>query len=247
MKVLLLMAGDSSLFHEAGYRYPKNLVEVGGLPVVQRVVESVLPLLARNEDLICMVREDEDRRYHTGNVVRLIAPGAVVVPVHGETQGSACTALLAIEQVDPDDSVLVVNGDVLMLCDVPSIVESFEDRDLDGGIIVFDGVHPRWSYVKTDDAGLVIEAAEKRPISRWATVGVYYFKRAADFIGGAMDMIRKDAQVDGKFYICPIYNELILRQLRSGVSSVERSDWFSLATPQGVQLLEKSLHSKGGG
>ena len=53
---------------------------------------------------------------------------------------------------------------------------------MDGGVIVFDSVHPRWSFVRVDKAGFVIETAEKRPISRLATAGFYYFRRGADFV-----------------------------------------------------------------
>ena len=41
MNVLVLMAGSGDAFRDAGYLYPKNLVEIDGLPLVQRVVDSV--------------------------------------------------------------------------------------------------------------------------------------------------------------------------------------------------------------
>lgn len=50
----------------------------------------------------------------------------------------------------------------------------------------------------------MVEAAAQRPISREATAGVYWFRRGGDFLDGAMAMIRKDAAVDGRFYVCPV-------------------------------------------
>ncbi len=40
MNVLILMAGGDDAFREAGYAYPKNLIEINGQPLVARVVRS---------------------------------------------------------------------------------------------------------------------------------------------------------------------------------------------------------------
>jgi dTDP-glucose pyrophosphorylase len=106
---------------------------------------------------------------------------------------------------------------------------------------VFDSVHPRWSYVRLDEHGYVIEAAEKRPISRYATAGVYYFRQGKAFVQAAMEMIKKDANTGGVFYICPTFNELILEQAKIGVYKISRDVYFSIATPEGVQVYEEYL------
>jgi dTDP-glucose pyrophosphorylase len=243
MNILLLMAGGSEAFVEAGYLYPKNLVEVDGLPLAQRVIDRVLGLRRFGSKFVCLVQTEEDRQYHTADVVRLLVPDADVVAVPAPTAGAACTALLAIEHIGGDEPLLIVNGDQIIAADLKTIVHEFARRELDGGIVVFEAVHPRWSYVKCDEEGLVVEAAEKRPISNLATAGVYYFARGSDFVSAAMQMITKDAQVGGRFYVCPAYNELILKQSRVGVSKIQREEYFSLANPQGVHAYEEYLRS----
>ncbi len=64
-------------------------------------------------------------------------------------------------------------------------------------MVIFPDVHPRWSFVKCDADGNVIEAAEKRPISNLATEGFYYFGSGAAFVEAAEAMILKDASVNG--------------------------------------------------
>jgi hypothetical protein len=253
VNLLVLMAGDDTAFQEAGYLYPKNLVEIDALPLAQRVIDSLGPLRgadagsgAAGGRLICCVNEDEDRQYHTGSVIDLVSPGAAVVRVHAKTGGAACTALLAIEHIAADEPLCVINGDQVLEADLSEALAGFERRGLDGGIIVFPAVHPRWSYVRTDAAGQVVEAAEKRPISNQATAGIYYFARGADFVSGAMSMIGKDAHTNGRFYVCPVYNELILRQLRIGTFAVPREAYFSLSDPQGVRSYEDHLRVEAG-
>jgi dTDP-glucose pyrophosphorylase len=247
MNVLVLMAGGDSSFQDAGFLYPKNLVEIDGLPLVQRVIESLGPLQDPvAAQLACCVNEEEDRQHHTASVIRLVAPGAAVIRAQAKTGGAACTALLAAETIQTDEPLLIVNGDQIIHADLAAAVLDFERRKLDGGIVVFPAVHPRWSYVRTDAQGRVVEAAEKRPISKQATAGVYYFARGADFVSGAMSMIKKDAHTGGRFYVCPVYNELVLRQLVIGTFAIDREAYFSLSDPQGVRAYEDQLRAEAG-
>jgi CTP:molybdopterin cytidylyltransferase MocA len=241
MRLVVLMAGDSGVFEVAGNKYPKNLVEIDGEPLVQRVVDGLRPLIEQASHAVFLVREEENRRNHTDDVIRLLVPEAEVVGVPVLESGAACTALHAISRIDRDEPLLIFNGDQVLEADLPAIVAGFEADALDGGVITFDAVHPRWSYVRTGEDGLVREAAEKRPISRLATAGTYWFRRGADFLDGAMAMIRKDASVDGAFYVCPVYNELILRGLRVGTHHIDRGRYFSLASLHGVDTYEEHL------
>jgi dTDP-glucose pyrophosphorylase len=243
MNVLVLMAGKDDAFREAGYQYPKNLIEIDGLPLIERVLGGLSSLLAEGARLVVCVRGEENRRHHTATVVRLLVPAAEVVEIQGPTAGAACTALLAVDHIDNDEPLLIVNGDQILNADVGAIIRGFRDRRLDGGIIVFEAVHPRWSYVRLGAGGYVVEAAEKRPISNLATAGAYYFARGRDFVRSATESIKKDAHVNGVFYVCPTYNEMILTQARVGVHSIARDAYISLATPDGVRAYEARLQT----
>lgn len=94
--------------------------------------------------------------------------------------------------------------------------------EVDGGMLTFEANHPKWSYARTDENGLVIEVAEKKLISHTATVGIYYWSRGRDFVVDAESMIQKDIRVNGEFYVCPVYQEGIERGARYKVFPVER-------------------------
>jgi dTDP-glucose pyrophosphorylase len=238
VKTLLLAAGGSQAFVEAGYHYPKNLVELAGAPLLSHVVAG-LGEFGRDGRLVAVLRRDEALRHHTPRVLSLIEPTATSVEV-GETSGAACSALLAAGHILPDEPLLVVNGDQVITADLSAVVAGFVERDLDVGVVVFRAVHPRWSYVRLE-GDRVIEAAEKNPISDLATAGCYWFRRGRDFVTAAMDMMRKDAHVDGRFFVCPALNELVLRGAEIGVTEIARSDYFSLHEPAGVLALERHL------
>ena len=245
MNIIVLMAGSSDVLREAGYAFPKPLVEIAGRPVVQHVIERLLPLLQERDRLIVLVRHDENVKYHIGAVVKLLAPGSRVIEVRGTTSGAACTALLAVDCLAPEEPLIVVNGDQIIDADLCPVVRGFKAQELHGGIVVFNDVHPRWSFVKCDSTGMVIEAAEKRPISNIATAGFYYFRVADDFVRSAEVMILKNAEVGGNFYVCPCYNEMILRNQQIGTHLIGKGRYFSLANIQGIERFEMHLsHSQ---
>lgn len=239
MNILMLMAGSSQAFFEAGYVWPKMLIEVSGKPLVEHILQACASLAQPGNRFICLVRKEENRAHHLGTVIQLLMPDARILEIDQQTAGAACSALLAIEQIDTDAPLLILNGDQLIRADLQQAVADFEARGLDGGIITFRAVHPRWSYVRTDDASLVIEAAEKRPISNQATAGAYWFRKGSDFVAAAMAMIRKDAQVDGAFYVCPAYNEMVLMQKRVGTFEIAAHDYISVTSPQALRALER--------
>ena len=235
MNVVVLFSGPSASFKEAGYHFPKNLADVGGKPLVQTVLDNLASLRGLDARFICLVNREENRAFHTGSVIKLALPSASVVELEAETAGATCSALLAVTHINNELPLMIVNGDQLLRnVNLAETVSHFNKDNLDGGIVVFQDIHPRWSFVKCDKEGYVIEAAEKRPISNLATAGVYYFKRGSDFVECAGSMIKKDAHVNGRFYICPVYNELILSQKKIGISMIRKEDYQTLSTPSDV-------------
>jgi dTDP-glucose pyrophosphorylase len=83
------------------------------------------------------------------------------------------------------------------------------ETDADGGIVTFKATHPKWSFAKIDDNGIVTEVAEKNPISDLATVGFYYWKHGSDFVKYAEQMISNNVRVNNEFYVCPVFNQAI--------------------------------------
>jgi dTDP-glucose pyrophosphorylase len=243
MNLLILCAGSSQRFEAAGSAFPKNLVEIDGKPLIQHVVESWHPVIKKSAKVIVAIRETENRLHHTGTVVKLLLPDSEICECLDGVAGAACSALLSVRWIDTDEPLLIVNGDQIVADDLHAIVDKFLVNQWDGGIVTFRDVHPRWSFVRLNDLGWVVEAAEKRPISNLATAGVYYFKTGKTFVAAAKQMILKRSTSESGYYICPVYNEMILEGARIGIHEISRSLYFSLATPSGVEQYEKRLSS----
>lgn len=237
MKILIPIAGNNMI--DEKNQYIKSLYEIEKKTILQYVYES-LNYIENAEFLIVLKREDT-LRYHLDDMVRLLIPGVEVVVADRATQGAACSCLLAVDRISDEEALLIVGSDQLLNINLQEVIDDFEKRGLDGGVIVFDDIHPRWSFVRLDEDGYVVEAAEKRPISRYATTGFYYFRRGGDFIDAAEQMIKKGASVNGQYYVCPCYNEMILKQKKIGVFQISKEDYFNLNQQKGIDDYEAYL------
>ena len=239
MNVIIPMAGESKIFKEASLAYSKNFVEINHKPLFQRVFEGVSELEA--DSFIFIVNNEDAQKFHIGKSLKLLVPNCRVVVSEGTTAGAACSVLLAAEFIDNDSELVISNGDQILEMDLQGVIENFRAKNFDGGIVTFESVHPRWSFVRLDEHGLVVETSEKDPISKNATAGFYYFKHGADFVAAAKAMIMKDASVNGQYYVCPAYNELILRQKIIGCYKIPVRNYYPLTTPKEIAEYETHL------
>ena len=240
MNVVVMLAGDGGNFVKNGQKYPKLLTEINGKTMIEIVLEGLTSLTIPENNIIFMVRKYDNDRYYLGDVIRLILPESQIMSVEGETAGAALTSLLAIEYLDENESLVLVNGDQLLDYDENELVKFFVKNDADAGVFVFNSFHPRWSYVRTDEDGLVVEAAEKKPISNQATAGFYYYKKTFEYIKSAKRMILKGGDVNGLYYICPVFNEMILEQKKILTYSIDSKKYHSFMSPEKVKEFEKT-------
>ena len=237
MNALILAAGQDQVSQDDGY--PLCLAEFDSVPLIQRVANACLSLTPKK--LIVAFREEDVQKYHLDNILKLLSPIAKVLKVRAPTEGASCTALLATADIDNSDELLIVNGNELLQVDFKEIISSFHQRSLDAGVVVFPSIHPRYSYVRLDENKLVIEASEKNPISNHATAGFYWFAKGSDFILAAKNTIRKDARVNGRFYICPTFNELVLEQLRIGIYEIESHAYKPLKSGRQIEQFDSTF------
>ena len=233
LNVLIPMAGAGSRFVQAGYTFPKPLIDVNGKPMIQVVVEN----LGLDANFIFVVQKEHREKFHLENMLPLISPNCKIVEVDGITEGAACTALLAKEYIDNDAPLFFANSDQWVDWNPVQFMYDMQETEADGGIVTFKATHPKWSFARVNDYGVVTEVAEKNPISDDATVGYYYWKRGSDFVKYAEQMIEKDIRVNEEFYVCPVFNEAIEdnKEIRTHTAKA----MWGLGTPEDLEYFLK--------
>jgi beta-phosphoglucomutase-like phosphatase (HAD superfamily)/dTDP-glucose pyrophosphorylase len=226
LNVLIPMAGAGSRFAQAGYTFPKPLIEVRGKPMIQVVVEN----LNIEANYIFLVQREHYETYNLKYLLNLIAPGCKIVQVDGLTEGAACTTLLAKEHIDNDAPLVMANSDQFVEWNSNECMYAFSADSIDGGILTFKATHPKWSYAKLDENGFVSEVAEKKVISDEATVGIYYWRHGSDYVKYAEQMIAKNIRTNGEFYTCPVFNEAVGDGKKVRVKNIEKM--WGIGTPE---------------
>ncbi len=235
LNVLIPMAGAGSRFEKAGYTFPKPLIEVNNSPMIQVVVDN----LNIEANYIYVVQKSHRSKYNLDSLLNLITPNCRIVEVDGITEGAACTALLAKEFINNEDSLFFANSDQFVEWNSNDFMYKMQENQSDGGIVTFKSTHPKWSFVKMNDNGLVVEVAEKNPISDIATVGFYWWKQGKDFVKYAEQMILKNIRVSNEFYVCPVFNEAIKDNKKIMTFDVDRM--WGLGTPEDLQFYIKNF------
>ena len=226
MNVLIPMAGAGSRFADAGYTFPKPLIEVGNKPMIQVVTDN-LNIEAHH---IFIVQKEHYQKYNLETVLKLIKPNCSIVQVEGVTEGAACTTLLAKKLINNDNPLVIANSDQFVEWNANEVMYAFSTEGIDGGILTFQSTHPKWSYAKKNDSGFVSEVAEKKPISTNATVGIYYYKKGSDYVKCAEEMIEKNIRTNNEFYVCPVYNQLIEKGGKVRTKDIRKM--WGLGTPE---------------
>ncbi|MGV7234729.1 MAG: glycosyltransferase family 2 protein [Nitrosomonadaceae bacterium] len=234
INILIPMAGAGSRFSQAGYDKPKPLIDVGGVPMIQRVVENIgIP-----GKYIFLVRSEHIQDYPTlVPTLKSLAESVEIVEVAELTEGAACTALLARDLINNSTPLLTANSDQIQDWFPRDFLDFTQNVKQDGVIVTFHSDSENNSYAKLDNNGNVLETKEKVVISRVATTGVYYWHRGKDFVDAADSMIEKNIRSRDEFYMCPVYNENI--EMGQVIKVFHIDCHWPIGTPEELTIYKK--------
>lgn len=238
MNLVIPIASSSKFFNTEEYGYPKPLVEILGRPMIELVIENLTKDFQYEKIIFILRREDCDK-YHLDATLKLLCPSPIeIIKLQGETQGALCSVLLAVNLIYSDEMLVIANADQIFDGGVSTFLNQFIISEADAACVTFDSVHPRWSYVKTNTDGLVIEAAEKRPISKHAIAGFYMYKNGSNFIRFAMESIKRGLGLNENYFISPVFNEYVLAGMSVLKYKVANSEYHTFYSPQKIDEFE---------
>ena len=233
MNIIIPAAGAGTRFVNAGFTFPKPLIDVNGKPMIQVVVEN----LNIDANYIYIVQNEHYEKYNLKYLLNMITPDCTIVTIDKVTEGAACTTLLAKEYINNDDPLLIANSDQYISWNSVDFMYAMSAGNIDGGLLTFRSTHPKWSYVKLDESLYICEVAEKKVISDIATTGIYYWSKGSDYIKYSEQMIDKNIRVNNEFYIAPVYNEAIYENKK--FKNFDVDEMWGLGTPEDLQRFLK--------
>lgn len=240
LNIVVPMAGHGSRFAKAGYELPKPLIPIHGYAMIWLIINNLRPRQHHRFIFICL--QEHVDRFQVDRLLKGWAPGCEIVPVDQVTDGAACTVLLAKELINNGDDLMIANSDQWVDIDINTYLKAMDTLGADGLIMTMWADDPKWSFVRLNAEGRVVEVVEKQVISNEATVGIYNFRRGVDFVAAAEAMIKKGLRVNGEFYVAPVYNELIAQGRLVGYFNIGKvgKGMYGLGIPSDLELFLNS-------
>jgi len=134
LNIVIPMAGTGKSFAQAGYTFPKPLIDVGGKPMIQWVIENVKPNCEHRFIFICL--KDHYDKYSLREIfLNSVGENFEVVQLTKPTAGAACTVLTAVDYIDSDDDLLIVNADQYVEANIDEFISWSRSSKADGAIM----------------------------------------------------------------------------------------------------------------
>lgn len=213
LHIIMPMAGEGSRFLKEGWDTPKPLIELKGIPLFIRAINSVksdvFPL-----KYSFIVRQEHIDKYRIDEKIKSILPEASVFSVLKTTRGAVETCLMAKSALSEEDAVIVMDCDLefsskALMENIQAIV-SKPANEAEGGLLVsFESDSPKYSYAEIDENNIVKRTAEKEVISSHALCGAYFFSSARDFLRVAHKLLDDVSFSKPEFYVSLLYNYLL--------------------------------------
>ena len=235
------MAGEGTRFSKAGWTTPKPLIELRGVPLFRRAIDSVA-IEGVEMKYSFIVRQEHIDKQHIDELIKEIQPDANVFSVLKTTRGAVETCLVAESAIEDEDAVVVMDCDLEFRSkrynELVSNALSVSADEADGGALVsFESNNPRYSYALVDDEDRVLRTAEKDPISTHALCGAYFFGSGKDFKRIAHQLLEDGTHGKAEFYVSLLYNYLLDEGKVIRLATME--EYYSYGTPEELLFYSK--------
>lgn len=225
--MLITMAGKGSRFRDSGIKIPKHEIEVSDKPMFDWAMRSLESFY--DKEFIFITHSDHSAtEFLLESCDRLGISKFQQIALDEYTSGQAQTALKADELLRSQEAVAIYNIDTYI--EEGKLVP--EEISGEGFIPTFISPGKRWSFVRTNDEGHVVEVSEKKKISDIATAGFYYFDRWEHFVNAYEHSAQKVKSEYGETYVAPLYNHLIDQGLTVLPHRLDQDSIHVLGTPE---------------
>jgi len=234
--IVITMAGRGSRFYDAGYTVPKYEIMAHGRSLFDWSMLSLREFLRAPARLIFVcLAENDSGPYVRARCAALGLTDVHVLELDAVTDGQATSAWLSRHLWQPDGPLLVYNIDTFVE------PRALAPRDIrpgsDGWVPCFQVPGEHWSFVRLGADGWADDLAEKQRISDYASIGLYWFARAADFAGAYERFFANPANlVRGERYIAPLYRQLLRDGQKISIADLDPATVHVLGTPAELQV-----------
>ena len=238
LHLVMPMGGKGSRFSQYGYEYPKPLLEIQGKPFFYWAVQSVVNFIAV-EDIIFVVLQEHVTNYKIDEKIRAYYPDAIIHVIPDVLNGAVLTCLEGVKEISDTLPVLFNDCDHIFHCmEFEQYCKEGFPNAFDGALLTFWSDEDKYSYLKYDSAGNVIETVEKTVISNDAICGCYFFKNKAEFVHSAEGYL-KNCHYE-EFFVSGVYN--VMAKENKIIRGFRTDFHVAFGVPEEYEQAKKSDH-----
>jgi dTDP-glucose pyrophosphorylase len=231
VNLLIPAAGKGSRF-DGVFVEPKPFIPIENSVMLELAIESLIKYYTNDINIyVCLQKSHsvyENKLDKIKNKYKLH-----IMYIDYYTSGQAETVDLMLKNIDNNGPILIANCDQIIEWNIDDFLHYCMQFDLDGCIPVFNSSEDKWSYALVDIGNFVTMTAEKKVISNFATVGVYYWKNKKILKSSIDKMFEAKDITNNEVYICPAYNYLIKDGGR--VKIWQNIEMFGVGTPNDLK------------
>jgi|APSaa5957512535_1039671.scaffolds.fasta_scaffold11644_3 NDP-sugar pyrophosphorylase family protein len=239
MHIVIPMSGIGQRFIDAGYKDLKPLIVIDG----KTIIEHVCGLFPGEDKFTFICNSKHLEELNIREVLLSIKPNANVVEIPNHKKGPVYAVSLVEYLIEDEEEVIVNYCDFGTYWDYEDFLKHTRERGADGAIPSYKGFHPHmlgstnYAFMR-DDKQWMLEIKEKEPftdnrMNEYASNGTYYFKKGSYVKKYFNELMQKDINLNGEYYVSLIYNLLVKDGLKVSVYDIQHM--LQWGTPQDVE------------
>jgi NDP-sugar pyrophosphorylase family protein len=228
---VICAAGLGSRMRAANERIPKPLLKLRGYTFLERSI-ACLETSPEDQLIVIGLEEHELERLAPELESRLPKPQVEWLALSAPTSGQLATARAALPIIPKENSIAIFNADSVFTS--PALYEAMKNNAWDGLIACSIESGDAWSFCSVENESIGVmrtnRVTEKERISKWCSVGHYFFRNRDLFdelSGQEIEATR------GEAFVAPLYNRYL--KLGKSIGVVRAESFKAMGTPEQLQ------------
>jgi NDP-sugar pyrophosphorylase family protein len=243
MKIVIPMSGRGNRFLQSGYKIPKTLLQVDGRPVIQHVIN----MFPGEDDFIFICNEDDIENTDMQQILKDIKPEGKIKVIASHKKGPVFAVTQVFDEISDGEPILISYCDYSQDWDYEKFKKDIARLDPDGAIPSYTGFHPHllrknlYAGILADENCMMMDIKEKHcftenPEDSFHSGGSYYFKSGSLLKKSFGELIDRDINLNGEYYVSMAYYLLKRDGLRIFIPKIEY--FMQWGTPEDLEEYE---------
>ena len=224
---LIPMAGKGKRFLDEGYKVPKPLIMINGIPMFVRAAKA----LPKADLFIFICLKNHVIKFKINKVIKKFFPNSQIIILDKSTNGQAATCLKAEKFLKKNDVLTIGACDNEMYYSLKKLNNKIDKSDLviwtfKNNKIVSKNPN-MYGYIRTKKPDNAILVSCKKTISKFpgnnhTNEEAISFKKAETFLKYTKALIKKNERINKEFYLDSVANLCISSGLKVKVNLVKK-------------------------